>query len=100
MNFRAAGRGPFRAVTEVVLYITTRGSPVRIGKLAENLAGAFTHDVGQNVEPAPMGHPQNNFADPLLAGLFKSQIQQRNQALRTFERKTLRADEFLANKLL
>src|SRR5437667_2150690 len=100
MNCCAASRRPFRAMAEVVLYIASRGLPVGVGKLAEDLAGPFAHNVCQDVEPAAMGHPQHNLADPLLAGLFKRQIQQRNQTLGTFERKTLRADEFLVNELL
>ena len=47
-----------------------------------------------------MGHAQHDFLDALFAGLFDRQIQQRNQALGTFQRKRfgarkLAADEFL-----
>src|SRR6266481_6927567 len=99
MNFCAARSGPFRAVAEVVFYVASRGLPVCVGKLAEDLAGTFSHDVCQDVEPTTMRHAQNDFANTLLTGLLKRQIQQRDQTLRAFERKTLGADEFLANEL-
>ncbi len=47
-----------------------------------------------------MSHAEHDFFDPLFAGFFKSEIQQRNQAFRTFQRKRFRADEFFADEFL
>ena len=46
-----------------------------------------------------MGHPQHDLLNALLAGFLNRKIQQRNQALGTFQRKTFRSNKFLANEL-
>ena len=73
---------------------------VDVGELAENLAWAFGHDVGQHVQPAAMGHAQHDFANPLLAGFFDRQIQQGNQAFRPFQREALGSQKPLLNEFL
>ena len=43
---------------------------------------------------------KHDFVDPLLAGSFDRQVQQRDQAFGPFERKALRAEESLLDELL
>src|SRR5215467_8145173 len=45
-----------------------------------------------------MRHAQNDFIDALLARPLDSKGQKRDQALRSFQRETLRTNKFLANK--
>src|SRR5882724_9443376 len=101
MNFFAMDRRPIGAVTQMIFYISSvrLRFPIRISKLAKNSARALAHDIGQHVEPAAMRHTEHDFLNSLGPGLFNGQIEQGNQALRAFERKTFGADKFLANKL-
>src|SRR5262245_2037015 len=46
-----------------------------------------------------MGHAENNFIDAIHTSSFDGEIEERNQTFRTFERETLRPDEFFADEL-
>src|ERR1041384_3247898 len=47
-----------------------------------------------------MCHAEHNCVTALLAGFLDCEIEQRNQTLRAFKRKTFRTDKFLANEFL
>ena len=101
-TLRAVGGRPVAAVAQVILHVAAAAVQLRVDvlELAEDLARALAHDVGQHVEPAAMGHAQHDLVDALLAGLLDRQVQQRDQALGPFQRKALRADELLLDELL
>src|SRR6185503_13640329 len=79
LNFFAGCGGPFRAVAEMIFYVATAGGgfPAGIGELAENLAGAFADDVGEDVEAAAMSHAHDDFAHTLFAGFFNGEVEER-----------------------
>ncbi len=72
----------------------------RIVELLEDFQRPLAEDIGQHIQPSAVSHPQHDLVDAMLAGLFDRQVQQRDQALRSFQREGLRADIFLADKLL
>src|SRR6516225_5532811 len=55
-------------------------------------------DIGENVQATPMSHRKNDLIETFFCSPFNGQLQQRNQTLAAFQRKALRADEFLANE--
>src|SRR5439155_24551852 len=71
---------------------------VEVCELAKDLARALGHDVGEHIQTATVGHSENYFVDTVLARPFDSQIQERNQALRTFQRKAFRTDKFFPDE--
>src|SRR6266446_5880999 len=101
MDSGSGGSRPVAAMAEVILNVAMPGRfSIRIGELPENLARAFTHNVRQHIQTSAMGHTQDDFAQALFARLFNRQIEQGNETLGAFQRKTFRPDKFFANKLL
>jgi len=47
-----------------------------------------------------MCHGHDDFADALIAGFFEREVQQWNEAFRTFEGEGFGADKFFANEFL
>ena len=91
-----------RAVAQVVLHVAAAEVQLRIAvlDLAEDLARALTHHVGEHVQATAVGHAQDNLVDAVLCCAVDGQREQRNQALRAREREGLHGREFLAQELL
>ena len=58
---------------------------VKVGKLTEDPLRALAHDVGQHVEPATVSHGHHYVVDVLRGGPLNGHLNQRNEALRTFQ---------------
>src|SRR5213075_2657526 len=85
------------AVTKMIFHIAATAVEIRIAvfELAEDFLGAFADDIGQHVQPAPVRHAEHDLSHAMPGGALDCQIEQGNEAFAAFERKTLRADEFL-----
>src|SRR5882724_10437470 len=101
MNFLAVSSCPIRAVAQMIFHVTP--APLRfpfcVRKLAKNLTRALAHYIGQHIEPPAMGHTEDDFLNPLRPSLLNGEIEQRNQALGTFQRKAFGAHELFADEL-
>ncbi len=73
---------------------------VHVFEFTEDVLRVFAQNVGQHVEPAPVGHAEDDFVDALLAGVLDGQIEQRNERFRTFQREAFRPDVFFTNEFL
>src|SRR5215471_21038044 len=101
MNLSSARSGPVPAVAKMIFNVPMAGwSSITIRELPEYLPRVFPHNIGQHVQTTAMRHSQHDFAQALFARLFNRHIEQRNQTLRAFQRKTFRADKFFADKFL
>src|SRR5262245_16032356 len=102
MNLATGLSRPIMGISEVIFHVSTSANVkirIQICKFTKDLPWTLTHDVRKNVQAATMRHAKNNLVDAMRAGSFDREIQQRNQALRSFERETLCSDKFLANEL-
>ena len=54
-------------------------------ELAEDPAVALPDDVGQDVEPAAVGHPDDDLLHPVLGGGVEHGVEQRDEALRPLQ---------------
>ena len=73
---------------------------IGILEFAEDRPWVLAHDIGQDVEPAAMGHADDDIVDALGRGLFNGLIEERDEGLRPFQGKGLGADEFFLDELL
>ena len=85
-----------RAIAEMVLNIaaTKKGEGVFVGKLGKDLSRILAHDIGENVEAAPVGHHDDDFFHAVVAGDFERLGQERDDALGAFQRKLLEPINF------
>ncbi len=67
-------------------------------ELGKDVFQRFVEDVGQDVEPSAMGHPQNQVLDLALIGRGDNIVQDWNQRFGTFQRKALLPQEFAMEK--
>src|SRR5438874_3636192 len=102
MDFLSLHGRPVRVEAKMIFHIAMAGLrlPAGIGELRKNLAWTFCHDIGEHIQAPAMGHPEDNFGDTLFAGFFDGEIQEWDEAFRSFQRKGLCADEFFADELL
>ena len=73
----------------MVLHIPGTADSALTLKLVEQLSGGFADDVHQHIQPAAMGHADDDFLNTLAAGLLDHLVHHRDQALATFQRKPL-----------
>jgi hypothetical protein len=101
VHLAPARRHEVRAVPHVVLHVAAAEVKLGVGvlELAENVARALAHDVGEHVQAAAMGHSEHDLVHSMLRRTIDGEGEERNQALRALERKTLRAHEFLLDEL-
>ena len=61
--------------------------PDRYGldELAEQILRRLAKGVHEHVQPATVGHSEDDLPDALGAGLFDGEVEQRNQAFRAFQ---------------
>src|SRR5262249_15066967 len=71
---------------------------IDIREFTEDLPGALAHDVREDIQPATMGHTENDFIDAVHARSFNRKIEKWNQTFSTFERKTLCADKLFPDE--
>src|SRR4029453_13902387 len=102
MNGLTARSLPILAVSQVVLHVAAAEESfwIRLGELTKDVRGTLAHDVGKDVEASPVRHRQNDFVDAIIGRFLDREVQQWNQALAAFERKTLRTDKFPADEFL
>ena len=85
---------------EVVLDVAVAGD--RLGhvplELAEDQAVGLVQDVGQHVEPAPVGHPHDDLEDAVSSRPLDDRVEQRDQHLAPFEREPLLAHVVLVQE--
>ena len=70
------------------------------GELAEDRPVGLGHDVGEDVQPAAMGHPEDDLANPVLAAIFDHALQRRDHRLAAVQPEALGADIFAGEELL
>jgi hypothetical protein len=90
------GRGHvIAAEAHVVLDVAAALLPLGIGvlELLEDATRALAEDVGENVEPAAMGHADHHVVHAAGGRLFDGHVEERDQALAAFEREALRPQE-------
>ena len=61
-------------------------------ELGEDLAVGLADDVGEDVQPAPVRHPEHRLLDAALGRLVQDGIEQRDRRLGSFEPEALLAD--------
>ena len=74
--------------TKVVFYITAAHGGIRCSssfKLAEYLLIGFTHDIGQYIQPAPVGHTDHYFFNTVIAGHIDNSIQCSDRGFAAFQ---------------
>ena len=69
-------------------------------KLAKNFCVRFFEDIDLNIEPATMGHPQNNFSTSLCSYMSNKRVQHGNERFRPFQGKACLSQIFLIQELL
>src|SRR2546423_1791510 len=98
MDSGPGGSRPVPAVAEVILNVPMAlRISITISEFPENLACVLAHNVCQHIQTPAMGHSQDDFTQPLFARLFNRQVEQWNQTLGAFQRKTFRPNKFFAN---
>ena len=70
------------------------------GEFAEDRPVGLGHDVGEDVQPAAMGHPEDDLADPVLAAIFDHRLERRDHGLPAVQAEALGADIFAREELL
>ncbi len=87
----AVGGGAQRRIAEVVLYVPVAlhitGREIRL-ELAEDHIEWLVQDVGQDVEPATMGHSDHDLLDSDRRGRVDQSLEHRNQRGGAFERES------------
>ena len=95
----AVGRG-----AEVVFDVARAADVGRVGRAAgefvEDRAVGLAHDVGEDVEPAAVGHADGDLADAHLAAIFDHRLERRDRAFAAVEAEALGADIFLGEEFL
>ena len=88
------GRDVVGREPEVVLHVAVAGDGLGqvLLELGEDHPVGLVQDVGQDVEPAAVGHPQHDLADPELRRPLDDRVEQRDEHLAAFEREPLLAD--------
>ena len=93
MDLAAVGVGPVHAGSEVVLDVAADSPLARnllgvdilvvVGalELGEDEGHRLAHDVGQDVEPAPVGHPDDEAVRAKLGGAVDAPLEGRNDGL-------------------
>ena len=61
-------------------------------ELGEDLAVGLADDVGEDVQPAPVGHPEHRLLDAALGRLVQDGVEQRDRRLGPLEAEALLAD--------
>ena len=91
-----------RTVTEVVFDISSSSEALWVGvcKFMKDLRGRFPEDIHQDVETSSVRHREDNLLDALLAGTLEREVDEGDQTLAPLEGETLRAEEFIMDKLL
>ncbi len=93
--------GPIAVIAEVVLHVAGRLLlRLVVFKFTEDESRALSDDVRQHVQPAPMGHADDDLLDALAGGVGDGQVEQGNEALGAFERKALGPDELFMDEFL
>ena len=87
--------GELAGLAEVVLHVAgaLRGLRVEVPlELGEDLLVRLADDVGQHVEPAPVGHADDDLVQAGLGGGLQHLVEQRDQRLAALQREPLLAD--------
>jgi hypothetical protein len=102
MHAPARRGGVIGRVAEMVFHVPA--TEILLGNVVlerrEDLAEILVHDVGEHVQAPAVGHGDDDFVHSLLPGGLHQKIEQRNQALRSFQRKPLGAHVILVDELL
>ena len=70
------------------------------GEFVEDRLGRLAHDVGQDVEPAAVGHSDVDLLDPVHAAIFDHRFERRDRAFAAVEPEALGPDIFLGEEFL
>ena len=87
--------GELAVLTQVVLHVAgaLRRARVQVTlELREDLLVRLADDVGQHVEPTPVGHADDDLVQPVLGGGLQHLAEQRDQRLAALQREALLAD--------
>ena len=87
---------------QVVLDVAVAGDGLRHVplELAEDQAVGLVQDVGQDVEPAAVGHAHDDLEDAVRARLLDDRVEQGDEHLAPFEREPLLAHVVLVQEVL
>lgn len=88
-----AGEGALGA--QVVLHVAGAVHRLRVEvalELPEDLRVGLADDVGQDVQPAAVGHADDDLVQPRLGGRVEHRVQQRDDGLAALQREALLAD--------
>ena len=102
MHFAAARELAIAAVAEMIFDVAAAllGQVRRIDEFPEHVSVLLSDHVDQDVEPAAMGHGENNLPHSGAARSLNRELQERDQTFRAFQRKTFRADELAADEFV
>ena len=92
-----------RAVTHVVFHVTIEVVPVVIGlagKLLEDVGIRLVEDVGERVQPAAVGHPDDELLGAQLAAPLHDGVQCREQAFSSLDTEALLSHKLLLEEFL
>ena len=97
----AAVRGrKIAAVAQMIFYVAAVLDIPRVDEFAKHFTVFFSDHVDQHVEPAAMGHGENDLTAAVAGVFFDRKFNQGDEALRAFQGKTLGADELAANEFV
>ena len=72
---------------------STAGARPAAFKLSKDLPGRLAENIGENIEPAAVGHPDDDLGDTMSRRPFDCLIHERDQRLGSLERESLGARE-------
>ena len=102
VDVAAVGGTVIARMAEVVLHIAAADMELRveIGELTEDPLGALPHDISEDVEPAAVGHGEDDIANPLRGRAFDRHLEERDERFAPLEGEALRPEEPLLDELL
>ena len=87
-----------RRGAEVIFDVARAADVGRVGRaageLVEDRAVGLAHHVGEDVEPAAVGHADVDLVDAILAAIFDHRFERRDRAFAAVEPESFRADIF------
>ncbi len=84
----------------VVLNVAIPDDADVVGKLRKDVLQGLAEDVRQDIEPPPVGHPQDEIGDAMLRGPRHHHIQKRDEGLAPLQGKALLPQELAVEEFL
>ena len=82
-------------MAQMVFHIAASQFAFRIDifEFAEYSTGRFVENIGEHIQPAPVGHPDHHFLNAVAPRGLDGVVEQGDEALGAFQREALGTDE-------